>query len=272
MPLATVSRKIADLEHHLQTRLLTRANRKVSLTESGQSYLSSCRRILEQVEEAERKAAGEYQTPRGDLTITAPVVFGRLHILPIVIAFLQAFPEIDIKLALVDRVTNLSEEHLDLALRIGNLPDSGMIATRLGFIRRVIAASPAYIAEKGAPESPEELGLHNCITFEGMSSSPSRAWSFRRGEADFLVPIKPRLSVTTAEAAIDAAAAGLGVARVLSYQIAEQQKAGTIETVLDDFAPQPWPVNFVYASQGLLPLKLRAFLDFATPRLRARLR
>ncbi|TCR91202.1 LysR family transcriptional regulator [Rhizobium sp. BK376] len=271
MPLATVSRKVADLEDHLRTRLFSRSGRKLSLTDSGLAYLASCKRILEQVDDAERTAAGEYQTPRGELTITAPVVFGRLHVLPVVVAFLRAFPEIDIRLALVDRVTHLSDEHLDLALRIGNLPDSGMIATRLGSIHRVFCASPAYLLERSTPTAPEDLQHHSLIAFEGMGASPSQAWSFSRGGGDFQVPVRPRLSVTTAEAAIDAAAAGLGIARVLSYQIAEQRKAGTIVTILEEFEPAPWSVNFVYVGQGLLPLKLRAFLDFAIPRLRTRL-
>lgn len=271
MPLATVSRRVSDLEDHLKTRLFSRAGRKLALTDSGQIYLASCKRILEQVDDAERVAAGEYLTPRGDLVITAPVVFGRLHILPIVVAFLQAFPEIDIKLALVDRVTNLLGGHLDLALRIGNLPDSGLIATRVGTIRRVLCASPTYLLDIGTPAMPEDLSRHTLITFEGMAAAPSRAWSFQRAENDVVIPIHPRLSVTTAEAAIDAAAAGLGIARVLSYQITEHQKAGTIHTLLEDFEPPPWPVHFVYAGEGLLPLKLRAFLDFAVPRLRARI-
>jgi DNA-binding transcriptional LysR family regulator len=271
IPLATVSRRVSDLEDHLKTRLFSRSGRRLALTDSGLAYLSACKRILEQVDDAERAAAGEYLTPRGDLVITAPVVFGRLHILPIVVAFLRAFPEIDIKLALVDRVANLSDEHLDLALRIGNLPDSGLIAIRVGTIRRVLCASPAYLLERGIPERPEDLADHSLITFEGMAATPSRAWSFREDQRDFVVPIRPRLSVTTAEAAIDAAAAGLGITRVLSYQVAGHQTAGTIRTILDGFEPPPWPVHLVYAGEGLLPLKLRAFLDFAIPRLKARI-
>lgn len=271
IPLATVSRRVSDLEDHLKTRLFSRSGRRLALTDSGLAYLSACKRILEQVDDAERAAAGEYLTPRGDLVITAPVVFGRLHILPIVVAFLRAFPEIDIKLALVDRVANLSDEHLDLALRIGNLPDSGLIAIRVGTIRRVLCASPAYLLERRIPERPEDLADHSLITFEGMAATPSRAWSFREDQRDFVVPIRPRLSVTTAEAAIDAAAAGLGITRVLSYQVAGHQTAATIRTILEDFEPPPWPVHLVYAGEGLLPLKLRAFLDFAIPRLKARI-
>ena len=217
-------------------------------------------------------AIGGLPVPSGEVVVhTADVHkwFGRLHVLPVVVAFLNAFPEIDIRLSLADRLANLSEEHLDLALRIGELPDSGMIAVRLGSIRRVVCTSPAYVEEKGAPATPADLAHHTCIDFEGMSSMGT--WTFNDGKGDFPMSIRPRLSVSTAEAAIDAAAAGLGVTRVLSYQIAEQQKAGTITTILDDFAPVPWPVSFVYISQGLLPLKLRAFLDFAIPRLRARL-
>lgn len=269
IPLATVSRKVSDLETHLRTRLLNRSSRRIALTDAGRSYVAACKRILEDVEEAERSASGEYSTAKGDLIITAPIVFGRIHVLPIVVEFLAAYPEIDVRIVLADRLANLFEDHVDLAVRIGELPDSSLVATRLGSIRRVLCGSPTYFAKRGMPRNPRELGAHDCITFEGLTS-PS-AWSFARGKSDVSVAIHSRLSVNTAEAAIDAAIAGVGVTRVLSYQIADAARAGRLVVALQEFEPAPWPVNLVYAGQGRLPLKLRAFLDFAAPRLKPRL-
>jgi DNA-binding transcriptional LysR family regulator len=203
------------------------------------------------------------------LTITAPIVFGRLHVLPIVVEFLAAYPEIAVRVMMADRVANLLEDPIDLAIRIGELPDSSLIATRIGSIRRVLCGSPTYFSERGMPRSPGDLGAHDCITFEGLLSP--RAWTFTAGKSDVSVPIHSRLIVNTAEAAIDAAIAGVGVTRVLSYQIADAIRAGTLAVALQDFEPAPWPVSLVYAGQGLLPLKMRAFLDFAAPRLQARL-
>ncbi|MDF2997101.1 MAG: LysR family transcriptional regulator protein [Xanthobacteraceae bacterium] len=268
-PLATVSRKVSELEAHLRTRLLVRSSRRVSLTEAGRGYVEASRRILEQVSEAERTAAGEYAAPKGELTVTAPVVFGRQHVLPVVVDFLKAYPEIDLRLVLADRVVNLVDDHIDLAVRIGELPDSGLHASRLGAIRRVTCASPAYLADRGRPLRPEDLEAHDCITFEGLSAV--RAYRFRTAKGEVSVPIHARLTVNTAEAAIDAAIAGLGLTRVLSYQIVAAERAGLIEVVLREYEPEPWPVHLVYLGQGLLPLKLRAFLDFAAPRLKARL-
>ena len=266
-PLATVSRKVSDLEAHLKTLLLNRSNRRVTLTDAGQSYVAACKRILEEVGEAERAAAGEYSAPTGDLTITAPIVFGRLHVLPVAVEFLKAYPDIDIRIALADRVVNILEDHVDLAVRIGELPDSSLRARRLGSTRRVVCGSPAYFAARGAPKSPAELGAHDCITFEGMMSAD--AWTFTIGKSDAAVAIHSRLIVNTAEAAIDAAMAGGGITRVLSYQAAAAVRAGALAIVLQDFEQVPSPVNLVYPDQRLLPLKLRAFLDFAAPRLQA---
>jgi DNA-binding transcriptional LysR family regulator len=267
MPLATVSRKVSDLESHLHARLLNRGSRRLELTEAGRSYVEACRRILEEVGEAERAAAGEYRSPRGDLAITAPVVFGRLHVLPIIGAFLKAYPEIDVRLLLADRVVNLLEDHVDVALRIGQLPDSSLIAARIGSIRRVICGSPRYLGERGTPQRPRDLEGHDCVTFEGLMSP--RFWTFRIGHTEVPVAIRSRLVVNSAEAAIDMAVAGIGLTRVLSYQVAEAERAGKLVGVLEEFEPEPVPVSLVHNAQGLRPLKLRAFLDFATPRLKA---
>jgi DNA-binding transcriptional LysR family regulator len=269
MPLATVSRKVSELEAHLRTRLINRTSRRLMLTDAGRSYVAACKRILEDIGEAERAAAGEYMAPRGDLTVAAPIVFGRLHVLPVTIEFLKAYPDIDIRVALADRVVNLQEDDIDLAIRIGDLPDSSLVATCVGSIRRVVCGSPAYFAQRDTPKNPGELSTHDCITFDALMSPD--AWKFAVGKSTVSVAVHSRLIVNTAEAAIDAAIAGIGITRVLSYQVASALRAGTLALALRDFEPKPWPVSLVYAGQGLLPLKLRAFLDFAAPRLKARL-
>jgi DNA-binding transcriptional LysR family regulator len=269
MPLATVSRKVSDLETELKTRLLIRSTRQLTLTEAGRGYVAACRRILDDVNEAERAAAGEYSAPRGDLVVTAPVVFGRLHVLPVLIEFLRAYSQVNVRLVLGDRVVNLLEDHVDLALRIGSLPDSGLVATQLGSIRRVVCASPAYLSESPAPATPRDLTAHQCISLELFATA--NTWRFQEAGAEIGVPIHPRLIVSTAEAAIDAAVEGLGVTCVLSYQVDSALRAGTLQLLLESFEPPPLPVSFLYSSQGRLPLKLRALLDFAAPRLRTRL-
>jgi DNA-binding transcriptional LysR family regulator len=268
-PLATVSRKVSELEAHLGARLFIRSARRLTLTDAGQDYLAASRRILEEVGEAERAASGEYRAPRGDLVITAPVVFGRLHVLPIVTGFLQAYPEINVRLALADRVVDLAEDRVDVAVRIGPLPDSGLIATRLGAQRRLICASPAYFAAHGEPATPDDLSKHDCVTSEGLISPA--VWIFAAGKSEVAIPLRSRLIVTTAEAAVDAAIAGVGLTRVFAYQAAEAVRIDALRVALSAFEPAPWPVNLVHAERSLTPIKLRAFLDFATPRLKQRL-
>ncbi len=269
MPLATVSRKVSELEAALKSQLLIRSTRQLTLTESGRGYIAACRRILEDVNEAERAAAGEYIEPRGELIVTAPAVFGRLHFLPVLTEFLRSYPEVKVRFALGDRNFNLVEDHVDLALRIGTLPDSGLIATQLGSLRRVVCASPKYLSTRGTPERVQDLAAHDCVSFELFAVGDT--WRFQVDGAEAVVPIHPRLTVSTAEAAIDAAIAGLGVTCVLSYQVEAAVRAGDLELILESFEPAPLPASFLYSSQGRLPLKLRALLDFATPRLRARL-
>jgi len=268
MPLATVSRKVAELEAHLTTRLLHRTTRQLSLTEAGMSYVAACRRILEEIGEAERAATGEYAAPKGELVVTAPVVFGRLHVVPVVAEFLAHYPEIDISLMLTDRVVHLMDEHADAAVRIGALPDSALMATNVGTVRRVVCASPAYLAAHGMPAAPQDLAGHDCITFDVLASM--RAWVFGEGKSMLSVPVNSRLTVNTAEAAIAAAMLGVGLIRVLSYQVADAVRGGALSIVLDQFESAPLPISLVHTGQAPLPLKLRAFLDFVTPRLRAR--
>lgn len=269
MPLATVSRKVLELEAHLRTRLVNRTSRRLTLTDAGRSYVAACQRILEQIDEAERAAGGEYIAPRGGLIITAPIVFGRLHVLPVASDFLRAYPDIDIRIVLADRVANLHEDDIDVALRIGTLPDSSLVATRIGMIRQVVCGSPDYFARRTIPNTPDELRDHECITFDGLMSPDE--WKFAVDGTPATTRIHSRLVVNTAEAAIDAAIASVGVTRVLSYQVASALRAGALVLALEKFEPAPWPVSLVYAGQGLLPLKVRAFLDFAAPRLKTRL-
>jgi DNA-binding transcriptional LysR family regulator len=270
VPLATVSRRIAELETHLKTRMLNRSSRHLSLTEAGRLYVEASRRILEQVDEAERAAMGVHTDPKGRLTVTAPVVFGRLHMVPIIAGFLDAYPDIDVKLVLADRLLDLLESDVDVALRIGELSDSSLIASNMGTVRRVTCASPSYLDTHGRPQQPAELRDHLCVTFDNLASP--EAWRFASPAGDVVVPVHSRLTVTTAEAAIAGAVAGLGLTRVLSYQITEARQAGRLELVLEDNELPAWPVSLVYAGQQLLPRKLRAFLDYAAPRLRERLR
>jgi len=269
MPLATVSRKVAELEAHLTTRLLHRTTRQLSLTEAGASYVAACRRILEEIGEAERAATGEYASPKGELVVTAPVVFGRLHVVPVVAEFLAQYPEIGISLMLTDRVVHLMDEHADVAVRIGELPDSALMATRVGAVRRVVCASPAYLAAHGVPERPQDLAGHDCVTFEVLASM--RAWVFGSGKSQLSVPVNSRLTVNTAEAAIAAATLGVGLIRVLSYQVADALREQALRIVLEPYESAPLPISLVHTGQAPLPLKLRAFLDFVTPRLRARM-
>ncbi|MDR6830772.1 DNA-binding transcriptional LysR family regulator [Bosea sp. BE271] len=269
VPLTTVSRTLSDLEQGLGARLLTRTTRRSGPTEAGSRYVAACRRILESVEEAEREVTGEYVAPKGELVLTAPIVFGRLHLLPVVTQFLARFPDIDIRLVLSDRYVDLVGDHVDVALRIGDLPDSELIARPVGEIRPVCCASPAYLTERGHPEHPDDLLGHDCVGFDG--ALPGREWPFLIDGERRSVATRPRLVVNTAEAAIDAAIAGVGITRVLSYQIAEAVRSGRLECVLHAFALPPSPVQLVHAMRGLAPQKLKVFMDFAAPQLRTRL-
>lgn len=268
-PLATISRRLSDLEKHLGARLLLRSNRRLELTDAGRSYIAACREILSSVDQAERAASGEYLAPRGEIAISAPIVFGRKHLLPALVEFLAAFPEINARLTLNDRFAHFIDDQIDVALRIGDLPDSTLKITRLGSVRRVVCASPTYLENKGEPRTPRDLQAHACITFEGVSGATE--WSFRSGKQTIAVPVRSRLVVNTAEAAIDAALAGLGVTRVLSYQVEDALRRGGLRTILTAFEPAPLPVSLIYPAQGAMPQKLRAFLDFAADRLRHRL-
>jgi len=267
VPVPTLSRKVADLEALLGTRLLTRTTRKLSLTDAGLAYVAAARRIIEQVQEAEREAAGEFIVPRGDLILTAPETFGRRHVLPIVIDFLALFPQINIRLELANRNANLLDDHIDMAVRIGRLPDSSMIATRIGTMRAITCASPTLIAGHGMPRHPRDLETLPCIALDSATSAT--AWRFRDPQTG--VPMEtdpPARLVTASEARIAATIAGAGFARLLHYQAWDGLVDGRLVPVLTAFEPEPLPVHLVHVTRGQMPLKMRRFLDFAAPRLR----
>jgi len=266
MPLPTVSRKVTELESLLDAKLLVRGTRKLTLTDVGEAYLKACRRILEEVAEAERGAAGEYKAPQGELAITAPVTLGRLHVVPVASEFLAAHPRVNLRLVLTDRQLNLIDDHLDLAVRVGDLPDSSLVAVRIGQIRTVVCASPGYLDAHGIPKTPQGLAAHDCVTFTALGAA--EAWTFQGAET---VRVRSRMVVSTAEAALDAAVWGVGLARVLSYQAADAVKSGRLKVVLKKFETPPLPVNLVYVGARRASGKLRAFLDFATARLRDRI-
>jgi DNA-binding transcriptional LysR family regulator len=268
-PLATVSRKVSELESHLRTKLFNRSSRTLTLTDAGSTYIAASKRILADVKEAERAASGEYAAPTGELIVTAPVGLGRLHLIPILAEFFMVYPDIDARLVLSDRVVSLLEDHIDVALRIGELPDSSLIALRVGSVRRVACASPTYLAGRGMPRAPDELVGHDCISYAGFTAAD--VWTFVRGKVDVAVPVQTRLVVSSVEAACDAARTGIGITVAFSYHIKAALDAGTLVTVLDGFQPPALPLNLVYAAGRFLPIKLRAFLDFAAPRLKARL-
>jgi DNA-binding transcriptional LysR family regulator len=265
-PLTTISRKISVLEGHLKTQLLTRSSRRISLTDAGKSYVAACKRILEDVGEAERIAAGEYTAPKGELSVTAPIVFGRLHLVPVLADFLRAYPDIDVRLTLSNRQVNLTEEGIDAALRVGDLPDSALIATRVGTIRRVFAASPEYLKTRGVPQNPADLVGHDCIGVQGFTGSGF--WSVADGGE---IPVRYRLIVNSTDAACEAAKEGMGIVSVFSHHVASNFQDGTLVSVLPDFRRETLPLSLVRGAGEYLPLKLRAFLDFVTPRLKARL-
>jgi DNA-binding transcriptional LysR family regulator len=269
-PVATVSRQVAELEERLKAQLFQRSPRRVTLTDAGKSYIDACKRIIEQVDDAERELSGEYRTPKGDLAVTAPWGLGHTHLLPLAVEFLNAYPEIGLRLVLTDRVVDTVEENIDVAIRIGTLPDSSSkISTRIGSIRVVVCGSPAYFAARGKPKTLADLRGHDCIAIDDVAA-PS-GWKFSKSGRTVVAPIRTRLTVNTSEAAVLAAIAGMGVARVMSYKMDAARRAGTIEIVLEDFEPEPMPAHIVYAQRKPVPLKLRAFLNWMTPRLKARL-
>ncbi|MCA6298099.1 MAG: LysR family transcriptional regulator [Phenylobacterium sp.] len=264
-PLPTVTRRISDLETRLGVRFLVRHRRRLILTEAGEVFVAAARRILDALSEAERTAGGEYREPRGNLRVTAPIMFGKLHVAPIVHDFLAAYPPVTVSLILTDQIIDLDEAHIDVAIRIGPLPDSRLIARQAGKVRWTVCASPDYLRRRGEPTAPDGLPEHDCIAFEGLQRR--RTWSFGEGPSETRVTIAPRFSVNTADAVVEAAAAGLGIARLMSYQVAEAIVEGRLKPLFPDQPVRPAPVSLVYPAEPVQPLKRRAFLDYVGPRL-----
>ena len=265
---ATVTRAIAQIENRLGTRLLQRSTRALHLTQFGESYLATCRDVLSALDVAERGAALEQEQPSGLLTITAPLRFGQLHVRPVLDTFLDANQAVQARLLLLDRTVNLVEEGIDAAIRIAHLPDSTLVAMRLGDVRRVLCAAPAYLTRHGIPAAPAALREHACIM--ERDGAEMETWRFASSPGGRLlpVPIRPRLVVNAASAAVDSAAAGYGITRVMSYQAAAAVAAGKLVILLEGHEPPPIPVHLVLPYGRSRTAKQRVFAEYAAPRLR----
>ena len=262
-----ITRAIAGLEAHLGAQVLTRTTRKVRLTEPGARYLEDCRRLLAELDDIESAVSGTFSEPRGTLALTAPVMFGRLYVAPLLLDFLAQHPQVTSRVLLSDRIVDLIDEGLDLAVRIAKLSDSTFTALRVGEVRRVVCASPAYLRKHGRPRTPEELSDFNAIAFAPERSVP--AWLFEGPRGKISVRPRVQLLANASEVGIQAALAGHGVTRVLSYMIASELRAGRLRLVLEDFEPEPLPIHLVYREGRRAPARIRTFLEFASQRLRA---
>jgi DNA-binding transcriptional LysR family regulator len=267
IPVATLTRNVNDLEATVGTKLLVRTTRKLLLTDAGADYVAAARRILEQVDEQERRAAGEFTNPRGELVVTTPVQVARLRVLPVINQFLTQFPEIRIQLLQSDRNIDLVDSHADVAIRIGRLGDSSLVATRVGMLRVVVVASPQLLKKHGVPRSPEDLHAFPRVVFNSPFLSP---WRFRHPDANEIHTVSdtPRLRVSSPDAAADAAIDGVGATLLLEHDVAEAVRARKLRLILQEFEVDPIPVHLVHLSRDMMPVKLRRFIDFAAPRLR----
>ncbi|NUT79419.1 MULTISPECIES: LysR family transcriptional regulator [Pseudomonas] len=263
---ASVTRAVAALEQRIGTPLLVRTTRNVYLSEAGQRFLEDCRRILSDLQEAEDSAAGSHVQPRGQLTITAPVLFGQLFVTPLLVDYLHQFPEVSINALLLDRTVSLVEEGIDVALRIGELPDSNLHAVRVGEVRRVVCGAPDFFSRHGRPRHPEDLERMPVVASSAIGQVKS--WTFIDSGQPLTVRPVPRLVVTANQAAITAACQGLGMTRVLSYQVAGNVAAGELEIVLADFELPPLPIHVVYQGGRNAPARVRSFVDFVVSALR----
>jgi len=264
---ASVTRAVADLEEHLGVALFTRTTRVVRLTDAGASYLDDCRRILTDLDDADSAVAGVHATPRGRVTITAPALFGNLYIAPLVAEYLGRYAETQALCLFVDRVVNMDDEAVDVAVRLGDLPDSSLQAARVGTIRRLLIASPEYLERRGTPQHPNELPGHTIISATGLT--PTTRWPFAEGGEPLVCELRPALMSSTNDAAITAAVAGLGITRIMSYQVQDALRDGRLRIVLPEFEPGPVPVHVLHR-QGRRPnAKVRALLDLLIERLRA---
>lgn len=264
----TITRLVAKLEERLGTRLFTRTTRQIALTEAGTRLLADARGVLDGLSAAEASARGAHEAPQGVLSVTAPVMFGRIYIAPILQDFLDAHPNVSARALYVDRVVNVIEEGLDVAIRIGNLPDSSLTALRVGTVRQVVVAAPGYIQRFGIPETPEALSAHRIAV--SVNLNPRQDWVFQNGSRTRTVAIDPVLRSNTIDSALDAALSGWALTRVLSYQVGDALKSGALVEILPGFEDRNLPVHLVHAEGALRAAKIRAFLDHAAPRLRRR--
>lgn len=264
-PAAT--RAVSALEDRLGTRLLTRTTRSVRLTESGERFFEDSQRILADMEEAELAAIGTHATPKGLIRITAPVLFGRDFVTPVLNDFLNEYPEVSAETLFVDRVVNMMDEGMHVAIRIGELPDSSLTAIRVGYVRRVLFASPDYLKDFGIPQYPKELKDHRIVQSIPMSSTMD--WPFVENGKEFRVGISPQLRMNTNDAVIEAVKRGAGISRLLSYQVLPYFQDGSLKTVLEDFEQDPIPVHVVHQEGRMVSAKIRAFVDYMVAQLRA---
>ncbi|HBS42027.1 MAG TPA: LysR family transcriptional regulator [Oceanospirillales bacterium] len=262
-----VTRSIAQLEQSLGVKLFNRTTRQVRLTDVGMRYYEDARRILEDVEQAEATASGSYAEPKGVLSLTAPVLFGQKYIVPVVAEYLQQNPAVSVDAMFYDRVSNILDEGLDVAIRIGHLKDSSFYATEVGSIQRVVCASPEYLKKHGTPQQPSDLTGHEII--HALTVEPSTTWRFESTpQGKESVRLSPRLRYNQNSAAIAAACMGMGITRVMSYQVAEELNQGSLTRILQDFESAPLPVHIVYMEGRQTNAKIRAFVDLAVKRLR----
>lgn len=259
---SAVTRMVAALEEHLGARLLQRTTRQVTLTDAGSRYLERARRILADVEEAEDAVEGERTRPEGRVVISAPMGFGRLHVSPVVSAFLKRYPDVAVDLRLSDRMINLVEDGVDLAVRIGHLPDSTLVARHVGEMPRIVVASPGYLRARGEPARPSDISGHDTIQFGAMTAALD--WRFIEDGQEIRVSSSPRFTTNSSDAAVHYAEQDGGLTRVMAYQAAESLKAGRLRVVLADFAPPAMPIHIVYPTSRLLSAKVRTFIDLAT--------
>lgn len=263
-PLPSVSRKVAELERHLGASLIVRTSRNLQLTDAGREYVEAARKIMGDLEEAERRASGEYQTPRGTLTITMPVEFGARYIMPIALGYMERHPEVSLNLLSLDRTVHLVEEQVDIAIRLGDLADSSLYAVKAGEFRLLTCASPAYLERRGIPAHPGDLEGHDGILFNKRTFF----WTFEVDGRTVEAFPRNRLEVNTAANCVAAAVGGAGIARLFDYQVPDELVSGALVQVLERFDGTSRPIHIVYSGQGMLTLKVRSFIDWALPRLR----
>jgi len=264
--LPTVVRILATLEETLDVKLLRRTTRSIALTDEGKNYLQRCRQILADIEEAETELSAQHQEPKGQLTITAPSLFGQMHVNPLIVKFIQQHPQVDIDFLLADRNVNFIEEGIDAAIRFGKLSDSSLIALPIGHIRRVICASPKYLKKHGTATHPKELSEHSCIDILGIN--PGNHWHFYQNKKSLQVNIKTRYECNQAAATVAACADGIGYGMFHCYQVQVLVNEGKLKLVLESFEPPPTPVNIVYPHRKLLSARVHQFIHWMADELK----